>query len=196
MKNLLFLLLFFPVFAYSQGVASTKEMEDNTIYIAPQTAYIKGTNRLNGAVQLKRIRIDSLLAMSAKGVSALVVNKADLSYVNAQLANLGISQANAKMDSVRVKALLMLKANLADLNSKADISLLSTKANSSDLSLKENTVDVNAKLGFKAPVLNPIFQGDVEINSIGNGVIIKSQNGTRFRLTISNTGDIIATSLQ
>ena len=96
MKKIIFFLLLFPVFAYSQGVASTKEMVDNTIYIAPQTAYIAGTNTVNGAVKLKRIRIDSLMALSAKGITALIVGKADLSYVNAQLANLGISQANAK----------------------------------------------------------------------------------------------------
>lgn len=54
---------------------------------------------------------------------------------------------------------------------------------------------LNTNLSGKASILNPNFQGDVELNSIGNGVIIKSPNGTRFRLTVSNTGDIIATSL-
>ena len=199
MKKLIFFLLLFPVFAYSQGVASTKEMVDNTIYIAPQTAYIAGTNTINGAVKLKRIRIDSLMALSAKGITALIAGKADLTYVNAQLANLGISQANAKMDSVRVKTLLNLKADLTALNSKVETSTfntaLSAKANSSDVGLKENTTDVNAKLNFKANLLNPVFLGDVEMGAIGKGVIISSPNGTRFRITISNTGDIISTSL-
>ena len=198
MKKFLFLFLF-PALSYCQSVISTKEMEDNVIIIAPQSAYIRGTTSPNGSVKLKKIRIDSLMALSAKGVSALVANKADLSYVNTRFASIGTGQANAKIDSVRAKFLISLKADITALNSKVETSTfntaLSAKANSSDLSLKENTVDVNAKLGFKAPVLNPNFQGDVELSTIGNGVIIKSPNGTRFRLTVSNTGDIIATSL-
>lgn len=202
MKKLLFL-LFFPVFAYSQGIATTKEMEDNTIIIAPQTAYVKGTNTINGAVKLKRIRIDSLVALSTKGVSALITNKAELSYVNSQLATKTTPEQVAsitatKMDSTRVKSLLTLKANLADLNNKVDNTTfnnaLSTKANSSDLALKENTADVNAKLGFK--VTNSALSDTVtSINSrIATKASIISMNALNNTVS-ANTANIATNSM-
>ena len=46
-----------------------------------------------------------------------------------------------------------------------------------------------------SPIASPIFTGDIEATTLNSGVIIKSPNGTRFRITISNTGDIIGTSL-
>lgn len=59
-----------------------------------------------------------------------------------------------------------------------------------------NSLDViRTALNRKLESLNPIISGDVEMGTIGNGVIIKSPNGTRFRITISNSGDIISTSL-
>lgn len=158
MKKYLFLVVFLPVFGYSQGVATTKELEDNTVTIGMQSAYIKGTNTVNGAVKLKRIRVDSLTALAKKGVAELIVNKAELSYVNTQLAGkTSTAQVNTivspKIDSVRAKALLALKADLSALNSKVETSTfnsaLSNKSNTSDLALKANTADVNALLNFK-----------------------------------------------
>lgn len=44
-------------------------------------------------------------------------------------------------------------------------------------------------------VASPLHTGDIETTTVSAGVIVKSPNGTRFRLSVSNTGDIIATSL-
>ena len=66
--------------------------------------------------------------------------------------------------------------------------------NISDINKPISTLQQNA-LDKKANSLNPIFSGDVEMDSIGNGVVIKSPNGTRFRITVSNSGNIISTSL-
>jgi hypothetical protein len=46
-----------------------------------------------------------------------------------------------------------------------------------------------------SPIASPVHTGDIETTTLNAGVIVKSPNGTRFRLTVSNTGDIIATSL-
>jgi hypothetical protein len=45
------------------------------------------------------------------------------------------------------------------------------------------------------PIASPVHTGDIETTTLNAGVIVKSPNGTRFRLTVSNTGDVIATSL-
>lgn len=45
------------------------------------------------------------------------------------------------------------------------------------------------------PIASPVHTGDIETSTLNAGVIVKSPNGTRFRLTVSNNGDIIATSL-
>ena len=49
--------------------------------------------------------------------------------------------------------------------------------------------------GTYSPIASPVFTGDIEATTLNSGVIIKSPNGTRFRITISNTGDIVGTSL-
>lgn len=202
MKKLLY--IFFTLLSFgsfSQGLMTATEAQNNIIIISPQDVRSRATGNLPvQSLKVKRLSLDTLLKITSQGGTGGVAK----SYVDAQIATrTTITQVNntvaPKMDSVRVKSLLTLKADVSALNSKVETSTfntaLSAKANNSDVSQKENTTDVNAKLGFKAPILNPNFQGDVEINSIGNGVIIKSPNGTRFRLTISNNGDIIATSL-
>ena len=40
-----------------------------------------------------------------------------------------------------------------------------------------------------------ITDGDLEIDTINKGVIIKSPNGTRWRITVNNSGTLITTSL-
>ena len=45
------------------------------------------------------------------------------------------------------------------------------------------------------PLASPLFTGDIEASTLNSGVIVKSPNGTRFRITVSNTGDIVSTSL-
>jgi hypothetical protein len=206
MKKLLFIFLTFWSFgAFSQGLLSTAEIKNNITTLATQNMQSRATGNLPiQSLKVKRLTLDTLLKVASEGVGAMVANKAELSYVNAQLSTkITASQLNgvviSKIDSVRVKALLNLKADVTALNAKVDnttfTSALSNKANNSDLASKENTVDINAKLGFKANVLSPTFQGDVELGTLNSGIIIKSPNGTRFRLTISNTGDITATSL-
>lgn len=127
----------------------------------------------------------------------------------------------AKKVGLRVFTVMNID-NTLDINkplSTAMINALALKANANNavftgtttgitksmigLGLADNTSDINkpislavsAALSTKAPLSSPVFSGDVEMSAIGNGVIIKSPNGTRFRITISNTGDIIATSL-
>jgi hypothetical protein len=40
-----------------------------------------------------------------------------------------------------------------------------------------------------------IFNGDVNINDIGSGIIMKSPNGQCWRVTVSNTGTFVATAI-
>jgi hypothetical protein len=40
-----------------------------------------------------------------------------------------------------------------------------------------------------------VFQGDVNIEQIGSGIIIKSPNGACWRITIDNAGNIIRTAI-
>lgn len=164
-KYLLIFLTFLSFSSLSQGLMSSVEAEGNTVIISPQDVRTKSAGNLPViALKNKRLSLDTLLKLTSKGVSALIVNKADLSYVNTQLSTMTTTaQVNAillpKIDSVRAKALLQLKADVTALNSKVDISVfnnaLSAKANTADLALKENTSDVNAKLGFK--VNNTLF---------------------------------------
>jgi hypothetical protein len=39
------------------------------------------------------------------------------------------------------------------------------------------------------------FNGDIEITEIGRGVILRSPNGTRWRVTVDNSGTLVRTSL-
>jgi hypothetical protein len=40
-----------------------------------------------------------------------------------------------------------------------------------------------------------VFTGDVEISTAVNGVILKSPNGTRYRITVDNTGNLVTASI-
>ena len=56
--------------------------------------------------------------------------------------------------------------------------------------------DTNVGIGTISPVSKlSVSSGDVEAETVGNGVIIKSPNGIRWRITISNTGNLSVTSL-
>jgi hypothetical protein len=184
---------------------TSTEAAANTVIFSPQDVRSKSVGNLPvQSLKSKRLSLDTLLKITSSGVTLLIANKADISYVNTQIATRAtpayvVTLASPKMDSVRANVLFSLKADITALASKVDVSTfntsLSTKANLTDISAKDNIVDVNAKLGFKANVASPTFSGDVELGTLNSGVIIKSPNGTRFRLTISNSGDIIATSL-
>lgn len=43
--------------------------------------------------------------------------------------------------------------------------------------------------------INPMTDGDIEITDTTKGYILKSPNGTRWRVTINDSGDLITTSL-
>lgn len=58
-----------------------------------------------------------------------------------------------------------------------------------------NYTTLSSVSGIYTPIANPIHTGDIETTTLNAAVIIKSPNGTRFRLSVSNAGDIIATSL-
>ena len=55
-----------------------------------------------------------------------------------------------------------------------------------------NKTVTDTKLGLKANIDSPVFTGSVQSDA---GFVTKSPNNTRYRITISNEGDIIATSL-
>jgi len=40
-----------------------------------------------------------------------------------------------------------------------------------------------------------VFNGDININDIGKGIIMKSPNGQCWRVTVSNTGTFVSTSI-
>lgn len=40
-----------------------------------------------------------------------------------------------------------------------------------------------------------LTSGDIEITDYTKGLILRSQNGTRWRVTVNNTGSLVATSL-
>lgn len=42
---------------------------------------------------------------------------------------------------------------------------------------------------------NPILSTDIELSDIGDGVILKSPNGTRWRITIADDGSLTTTGL-
>jgi hypothetical protein len=51
-------------------------------------------------------------------------------------------------------------------------------------------------VGTAAPVSKlSVLSGDIEAETIGNGVILKSPNGTRFRVTIGNDGALTTTQI-
>lgn len=166
MRKLLFIgLLLLSYSGFSQGILTSTEVKDAILTITPSNAQSRVTGNLPiQALKVKRLRLDTLLKVASENFATLVVNKADLTYVNTQLGTkTTTAQVNTivapKMDSTRVKTLLGLKANTTDVNDKVSTatfnSVLSTKANSSDVALKENTADVNAKLNFK--VNNSLF---------------------------------------
>lgn len=39
------------------------------------------------------------------------------------------------------------------------------------------------------------FSSDIEVSTIGSGVIIRSPNGTRYRITVDNAGALITTAI-
>lgn len=54
----------------------------------------------------------------------------------------------------------------------------------------------NVGVGIDTPTSKlQVNAGDIELGTVGTGVIIASPNGTRWRITISNTGSLTATSL-
>lgn len=172
MKKLTFIVAFLLSFSgFSQGVLTSAEIKGAILTITPSNMQSRSAGNLPiQSLKVKRLRLDTLLKVASEGITMGVSNKADLSYVNTQLAGKpSIAQVNTivspKMDSVRVKSLLTLKADLTALNSKVETSTfnsaLATKANNMDLALKANTADVNALLNFKAPTLNPTFTGTV-----------------------------------
>ena len=58
-----------------------------------------------------------------------------------------------------------------------------------------NYTTLSAVSSVYSSIASPVHTGDIETTTISAGVIVKSPNGTRFRLSVSNLGDIIATSL-
>jgi len=60
------------------------------------------------------------------------------------------------------------------------------------------TIDYNNKIGIGTTVPTSKLQvtgGDVETETIGTGFILKSPNGTRYRIVVSDAGVVTATEL-
>jgi hypothetical protein len=62
---------------------------------------------------------------------------------------------------------------------------------------------LNNNVGFGSPAVNSpipkstvhVLTGDVNIEQIGNGIIMKSPNGQCWRVTIDNTGNLVRTAI-
>lgn len=45
------------------------------------------------------------------------------------------------------------------------------------------------------PIIAPVAHNDIEVADLSKGVILRSPNGTRWRLTLNNDGSVTTTSL-
>jgi hypothetical protein len=58
------------------------------------------------------------------------------------------------------------------------------------------TISGSVGIGVSLPVSKlQVNTGDIELGTVGNGVIITAPNGTRWRIMINNTGNLSTTSL-
>ena len=59
-------------------------------------------------------------------------------------------------------------------------------------------IDTNGNVGIGTT--NPVSKlevdgGDIEVDDIGSGLILKSPNGTRYRVTVDNSGNLVKTAI-
>lgn len=54
---------------------------------------------------------------------------------------------------------------------------------------------MNEDISYKPPIYDQRFQGDQEFTDAQKGIIMRSPDGTRWRITVDNTGALVTTSL-
>jgi hypothetical protein len=108
----------------------------------------------------------------------------------------GLDNVNNTSDlnkPISIATQLSLDNLLQIINNKSD---LTGSSLFSKLDKVGGTISGNLGIGVSSPVSKlQVNTGDVELGTIGNGVIITSPNGARWRITINNTGNLTTTSL-
>ena len=109
----------------------------------------------------------------------------------------------SKTSLVSINAQLALKANqtnISNINNTSDVnkpvSIAQQIALDSKFDKIGGTILGTVGIGVTTPVSKlQVNTGDIELGTIGNGIIITAPNGTRWRITINNTGNLATTSL-
>lgn len=132
----------------------------------------------------ERVRVSgdgSALSIAVGTNRTLTINQAD-----------GLSTNGSIITTANVFANGVFSAQSTSTNSQF------TNRNGLGITVKAGTTGTGGFVGIGTT--NPtsklsVFSGDIEAETIGNGIILKSPNGNRWRVTVDNTGALVTTAL-